>query len=119
MMGWISIFIGGGLGSLCRYGIGQFYPNHSALGTLVANILACLLLGFLVGWQMKKGLDNNMRLLFITGFCGGFSTFSTFSSDAFNMMQDGSWVLSISYILASVVLCILSIALGVFISRLF
>lgn len=120
MWTWVSIFIGGGLGSLCRYGIGRMIPAEGfPLGTLTANFLACLILGFLMGIEARKGFSNNYSLLLITGFCGGFSTFSTFSGETFKLLEQSQYGTALSYILSSVVICLLSIALGYFLSRLF
>jgi len=69
MSNLLYVFLGGGLGSLCRYAIGQYFTTDSSfpIGTFVANILACLILGVLLGFQMKENLQENYSLLFITG----------------------------------------------------
>lgn len=81
-MNVLAIFIGGGLGSVMRYGIGLALKSSGIqfpLGTLLANIIACLILGLTVGIYHSKFAGQNHLWLFITmGICGGMSTFSTF-----------------------------------------
>ena len=95
MTAWIFVFFGGGLGSICRYYLARHF-NYTGqeyiifpYGTLIANILSCFILGFLIQKQISNHLTENLRLLLATGFCGGFSTFSTFptrrSSDLRNL----------------------------------
>lgn len=84
------IFIGGGLGSLCRYGLGRATPTPwpgFPLGTLVVNVVACLILGLFVGLELSRPLPQQRRLLVAVGFCGGFSTFSTFALDTLQLLQ--------------------------------
>lgn len=86
------VFLGGGLGSLARYGLAiglKPYQTHFPWATLAANALACLVLGFLVVTQSKGLLSERERLLWATGFCGGFSTFSTFIADSWQPFQGG------------------------------
>jgi len=120
MWTWLSIFIGGGIGSLCRYGIGRLISTEGfPLGTLTANVLACLILGFLMGLEARKGFSNNYSLLLMTGFCGGFSTFSTFSAESLKLLEQSHYGTALSYILSSLLICIVGIALGYFLSKLF
>ena len=104
---WLMVFIGGGLGSLCRYGIGLLLKNKAGtlpLGTLMANIISCILLGFLIGWVAKNHLSSPMALLWMTGFCGGFSTFSTFSAESWQLIQQGQIELALLNIGGSVLI---------------
>lgn len=123
MLNFLMVFLGGGLGSLCRYGMGLWLPASSEQtvpwATLFANILACIILGFLVGLMAKHPIHNHYKLLIGTGFCGGFSTFSTFSKEALTLFQVQASSTALFYLLASLVLGILAIAAGVGLSRLF
>ncbi len=115
-MKFLYIFIGGGLGSMSRYAIWRIYNYFNVqfpYGTLTANIISCLVLGYFIGAQLKMGFSDNLKLLLMVGFCGGFSTFSTFSSETFLMFQEGQYFNAGIYIFASLILCWLFIFLGI------
>ena len=118
----LAIFIGGGLGAVSRYGLGKwlgFSATGFPIGTLAANLLACLLLGFLGGIVMHKANFNpQLKLGLATAFCGGFSTFSTFSIESFQLFEQGKAGLGILYIVLSIVLCLAGIWLGQMLGRL-
>lgn len=113
-MTYVWVFVGGGLGSLCRYGFGQWLNKggNYPWGTLVANGLACIILGVLVGWVSKNNLSTEARLLLMTGFCGGFSTFSTFSNELVQMLRHADYFSAFSYLMLSLVFGLLAIWLG-------
>jgi len=112
-MSFVYVFIGGGLGSLCRYLISLLIPySNSYLGTLIANLIACTLLGIFLGLNSKELLSSPQRLLLTTGFCGGFSTFSTFSAELLTMGQQGDVTQAIVYGAISIVLGITCVLLG-------
>ena len=102
----LYIFIGGGLGSLSRYGTGLLFGSETRtlpLGTLVANILGCLLLGYLVSSPLiAEKLSEPVRIGLATGFLGGFTTFSTFSVESIKLFQAGEFASVICYTCASV-----------------
>lgn len=105
---FLIVFIGGGLGSICRFGLSLLIPPnrfHFAWATLAANGLACVVLGFLLGLQLKGGLPDRERWLWATGFCGGFSTFSTFTADSWQQFQNGSPLLAWANIALNLLLC--------------
>ena len=102
----LYIFIGGGLGSLSRYAIGLFLGSESRvlpLGTLVANILGCLLLGYLLASPFaSEKISEPVRIGLGTGFLGGFTTFSTFSVESIKLFQAGEFATVLCYTGASV-----------------
>lgn len=115
----LLVGIGGAIGSVLRYLIGLFLVfkpwNGFPLATFVVNFIGCLFMGFLFQWVAKSNTDNeSLKLLLMTGFCGGFTTFSAFSLENIQLIQSGQILLAVSYILLSVVLGALSILLGIF-----
>ncbi|MCL6260523.1 fluoride efflux transporter CrcB [Aquiflexum sp. TKW24L] len=117
----ILVGIGGGIGSIFRYLIKVWTARFSEeipLATFSANIIGCLLIGLLMGYFTKnEHIPSDWSLLLITGFCGGFTTFSTFSSENLNLLQTGNYVTALTYILGSVVIGILAVFLGYVITR--
>ena len=113
-MTYFWVFIGGGLGSLCRFGVGIWLNRGGVYpwGTLVANGLSCIILGMLVALVSKQGLSVELRMLLVTGFCGGFSTFSTFSYELVQMLRQANYLLAGSYLLGSVLFGLIAILLG-------
>jgi CrcB protein len=104
------VFLGGGLGSLARFGVGKaaihwFADGKFPLGTLLANTLACLILGLTLLFFKDRLIENEwVKYLVIIGFCGGFSTFSTFSLDTVRLIQEGLYFYSALNILVSLLL---------------
>ena len=116
MQNWIYVFLGGGFGSIVRYGIGLYFSNSSTnfpIATFVSNFVACLVLGFLVGVQIKSNLNTNWSLLLMTGFCGGFSTFSTFSNETLQLFQDQHYGLALGYVGGSLAVGLMAIYIGI------
>ncbi len=114
-MNYLLVFIGGGLGSICRYGIAQLLQGQSfnfPFATLIANVLSCILLGFLVGLSLKNDLSGYSKVMLMTGFCGGFSTFSTFTNETFQLFESGQHFYALVNIGLSLLLCLFCIYLG-------
>ena len=111
-MNIVAVFIGGGLGSLCRYGVGKltnsYLASTFAYATLFSNVLSTLLLAvFVYSFQDKMGLNDTWKLFLLTGFCGGFSTFSTFSFETFEMLKNGQSAMAIINVILSILCCLL------------
>ena len=106
----LLVFIGGGIGSICRFSIGHWAAEFSdkikfPVGTLIVNTLACIILGFILFTYKEKIAANEwLKYLVAIGFCGGFSTFSTFSHDTAKLFQADLFLIGIFNILSSVIL---------------
>ncbi len=107
----LAIFIGGGLGSVARYLTARLalsvFESTYPLGTFLANLASCILLGIFM-WLISKGQLNGFWIPFLViGFCGGYSTFSTFSFETLQLIQEGRWDWAILNIVVSLTTCIL------------
>lgn len=114
------VFVGGGLGSLCRYGLGRATPAlwpGFPLGTLVVNVVACLVLGIFAGMELSRPVPQPQRLLVAVGFCGGFSTFSSFALDTLQLFQQQKFTEALLNILLQVVLCTGVMLAGIWLGR--
>ena len=112
----ILVGIGSGIGGVCRYLI-SLCMSHSQggfpWGTFVVNIVGCLLIGILWGATSRfQHLAPALSLLLMVGFCGGFTTFSTFSKEGLTLLQSNHYTLFALYTLGSVALGIMAVALG-------
>ena len=107
---FILIFLGGGLGSLARYLLGLVLPARAfPLGTFCVNVLGCFFIGYLAATLAR---DNaTLRALCISGFCGGFTTFSTFSLGIVQRWQAGYYLVPTLYLAASLI-CGIAAILG-------
>ena len=114
----LAVGTGGALGALGRYGISLLpLRGEFPLLTLVTNLLGAVLIGFIAGWAGRGRLFSPWTLFWKTGVCGGFTTFSTFSLESLTLLEKGRWLLGGSYMVLSVVLCLLGVALGQRLSR--
>lgn len=116
----ILVFIGGGFGSVLRFIISK-YINHSGgfpVGTFVANVLGSLIIGLILGLALKQNsLTENQTLLLGTGFCGGFTTFSTFAYENQSFLRSGDFTLFAVYTISTFVLGFLAVFAGMYIVR--
>lgn len=115
----LLVALGGAIGSALRYLtallLARHYTGSIPLATLVVNLVGCFLIGLLIGLCSDT---SHLRLLFITGFCGGFTTFSTFTAESYSMFREGSYGLALLYIAGSVLIGLLALWLGLSLSRL-
>lgn len=109
-MEWLAVFVGGGTGSMLRFGISKWIGTTETgfpIATLAANILSCVVLGFAWIYFVKNtNFPPPYKSLILVGFCGGFSTFSTFSFETLKLFQAGEWLLGALYVLISVSSCL-------------
>ena len=114
----LFVFIGGGIGSILRFGTNSFinYYSFSHIGTLVVNVLGSFLFGIIV--TIGEGKSNYFNLFLLTGLLGGFTTFSQFSYDVI-ALQNNENLFSIIYVFTSVLLSISMAILGIYIANRF
>lgn len=117
----LLVFIGGGFGSIARYIIGKYLNSSSdgiPYGTFAANILGSLLIGFILGWAAKnETLTQNQLLLLATGFCGGFTTFSTFAYENHVFLKSGDFLSFFLYTILSFILGLAAVFAGIWAIR--
>jgi CrcB protein len=111
MLNVLAIFIGGGLGSLSRYGISRLvtsnFTNINPVATFTSNIISTIILGVILFFASERvSMPEHIRALVIVGFCGGFSTFSTFSYETFELFRQGNVIFAFANILISVFLIV-------------
>lgn len=116
------VFLGGGLGSVMRYALGKWVNtlhNHQfPWGTFAANVMACAILGFVIGLaDHRQVISPSARLFWAVGFCGGFSTYSTFSSETIYLLQNGFNLTVLAYILLSLIVCVSVTFAGLFLGE--
>ena len=110
----LAVGIGGFLGSVLRYLLSEIpikqlnYP----VNTLITNIIGAVIIGMVVSYANKTGMRPEKLLLLKTGFCGGLTTFSTFSHETFKLIENGSLLLAGSYVILSVACSIVGVYLG-------
>ena len=116
----LIVFLGGGLGSVLRYLLSDSIARGLTLkpswATLVVNIIGCFLIGVASGLIRQ---DSLAKYLFITGFCGGFTTFSTFSAENFQLWHNEQYLLLFLYVFLSILIGFLSVIGGIWIGKLF
>jgi len=119
----LLVGFGGFAGSVSRYlassSVQKLFYLSFPFGTLFVNIVGSLIIGFLFGLGERGNiLSPEARLFFATGFCGGFTTFSTFSLESLSLIRDGQWLFFALYAVGSVVLGLLFVFMGFWFSRL-
>ncbi|MDN5898343.1 MAG: fluoride efflux transporter CrcB [Psychrobacter sp.] len=121
-MQWLAIGLGAAIGACLRAWLGRFNPLHSwiPIGTLSANILGGLLIGLAMVWFQRTGsmLSVNAKMFVITGFCGGLTTFSTFSAEVFSLINAGRMLAGLGLVGLHVGLTLLATAVGFYLFKL-
>ena len=119
---YLFIALGGAAGSILRYVIGGAVQRLSGsgfpFGTMFVNVSGCFLIGMLMRQFLNMQLSNDLRALLIVGFCGGFTTFSTFSAETLGLIEGGEYVRATSYVVLSVGICLLATLAGMTAMRL-
>ncbi len=112
-MNIIFVALGGALGAVCRYLISQI-PVESAFpaATFFTNILGAFVIGFIVGTAENRNLSDGLVLFLKTGFCGGFTTFSTFSLESVSLLSKGKYLTGGSYMILSLICCLCGVIAG-------
>ncbi|WP_025667693.1 fluoride efflux transporter CrcB [Aquimarina megaterium] len=117
----LLVFIGGGTGSIARYLISKYLNSSSTgipYGTFTANILGSLFIGIILGLALKNNVISQNTVTFLaTGFCGGFTTFSTFAYENHVLLKSGDFINFMIYAIGSFVAGVLFIFLGMFIVK--
>lgn len=117
----LLVFIGGGFGSVLRFIIAKYLnssENGIPYGTFAANIIGSLLIGIILGLAAKNNtLTQNQTLLLATGFCGGFTTFSTFAYENHVFLKTGDLTSFAIYTIASFVIGFLAVFLGMYLVK--
>ncbi|WP_250432834.1 fluoride efflux transporter CrcB [Hanstruepera flava] len=121
MKNLILVFIGGGVGSVLRYILGKLLNSTETgipYGTFAANIIGSLLIGIILGLAVKNdALNSSQTLILATGFCGGFTTFSTFAYENHVMLKSGDFTSFAIYTIASFAIGFLAVFFGMFLVK--
>ena len=123
MLNYILVSAGAAIGGVLRYGISSYIQRNISVvfpyGTLVVNVVGSFILGIIMFYLNEKELiGSELRLFLTVGFCGGFTTFSTFSYETLTLFRDSEFGLAIYNVLLNVVLCLVGIYLAYLISKL-
>ena len=117
----LFVFVGGGFGSIARYLIGKYLNNPEngiPYGTFTANILGSLFIGIILGLAVKNNTFNQQQvLLLVTGFCGGFTTFSTFAYENHIFLKNGDFTSFAFYTIASFIVAFLAVFAGMYLAK--
>jgi len=120
---FVLVGIGGGAGAMARFGLTQATADISKqipFGIFLCNVIGSFAIGLVAAFLIKTSLFNedvsaNVRALVVTGFLGGFTTFSSFSLDVLNLLQRGEILIALGYIVVSVLISLLAVVLGFYI----
>jgi CrcB protein len=115
----LFVFIGGGAGSIARWAFTKVsFGFNFPMATFTANVLSCLLVGFFSTMLLAKTNWNaELKLILLTGFCGGFSTFSSFISETDQIIKSGNMLLAFGNIIFNIIFCMLALYIGMWLSK--
>ncbi len=124
MQNVLAVFIGGGAGAVLRYLTGVFVLRYLSFSlpfaTFAVNIIGCFILGFLYARFIDKPeINNSLKLALTAGFCGGLTTFSTFSLEMFEMLGNSQILYVLIYLLLSITVGLAAVWIGVNIAKVF
>ena len=117
-MAYLWVMVGSAIGGALRYAIGRWMlalGSGFPYGTLLINVVGSFVIGYFGTLTLQGGkyaASDNMRLFVMVGFCGGFTTFSSFSLQLFDSMRAGAWGRAMGNVVLSVVLCVGAVAVG-------
>ncbi len=120
-MNWqniLLVFIGSGLGGVCRFGIGHLVNEQNYIAqkhfipTIIVNVVGSFIIGVLFAYSSKENIGQSLPLLWITGFLGGFTTYSSFSLDIMRLIQNGESLTALNYIILTLFLGTLAVFSG-------
>jgi CrcB protein len=117
-MSYLWVTLGSALGGLLRYAITRLTLTLSIsfpFGTVLINVLGSFVIGYFGTLTLQSGkypASDNLRLFVMVGICGGFTTFSSFSLQTFDLMRSGGWGRALANVVLSVVLCVGAVAAG-------
>lgn len=122
MLKYLIVFVGSGIGGGLRFWLSslvhKYFPPFFPLGTLIINILGSFILGYMIfGLDEKELISPSVKLFIGIGFCGGFTTFSTFSLETFNLIRNSEFLFAGINILASVLISLLGVYLAYLVTR--
>ncbi len=117
-MRFIIVGFGGAAGAILRYTISLLpYKGSFPVLTLITNFIGAFLIGIVTGTATKRGWSGNTILFLKTGLCGGFTTFSTFSLESYNLLQSNHVVMALVYMILSICICVLGVYIGILITN--
>lgn len=122
MNAFLAVFLGGGIGSVLRYGVQELMHQWIAVynfpwATFAVNVTGSFLIGLFYALSAKFNMPGDIRLLLTAGLCGGFTTFSTFSNDCLLLLREGNWLPALAYVCASVIAGIAACMAGAWLGR--
>lgn len=118
-MNWLLVAFGGAIGAIFRYGVSVWFTKPAGLfpwTTWLVNLLGCFLAGVFFAFTQKYAfLQNEARLFLMVGILGGFTTFSSFGLETFQLLKQGQIALAVTYAFSSLVVGVIALVIGFYI----